>query len=207
MNVYLPMHLSPWQAFLRNTLTQWCLPFIIIGLLILSLICLFAIGNGIRTLFAIPAIICLILPFILLMQELKLDMGPDPRGESAYSDSSPVSTKTLYWDEWIGGPSGSYYHDDYLKLEHTDVKIARGHWNNSGVRITPLNPTGKAWMIVARHVQNSPKPHANIKMDVHLSYTKASVETPQGTKKYICYVKNIKPKVDRDCTVLKYKDN
>ena len=65
-----------------------------------------------------------------------------------------------------------------LKLEHTDVKIARGEWSNAGVRITPLNPTGKAWMIVARHVQNSPKPHANIKMDVHLSYTKASVETP-----------------------------
>ena len=73
--------------------------------------------------------------------------------------------------------------------------------------ITPLNSTGKAWMIVARHVKNSPKPHANIKMDVHLSYTKASVETPQGTKKYICYVKNIKPKVAKDCTVLKYKDN
>lgn len=59
MNVFLPMHLSPWQAFLHNTLAQWCLPFIIIGLLVLSLI-------------------CFILPFILLTQEIKLDIGPDP---------------------------------------------------------------------------------------------------------------------------------
>lgn len=146
----------------------------------------------------------------ILFSPFSLNDGPNPRDNTAYDDSSQTQTTNLYWDErfdGIGEPSTHYYHDDYLELKHTNVKIARGQWSNSGVRITPLNSTGRAWLIVARKVQNSPKPHANIKMDVHLSYTKASVETLQGTKKYICYVKNIKPKVDKKYTVLKYKNN
>lgn len=205
MNVFLPMHLSAWQAFLHNAFVQWCVPFVAIALGIISLFIWMDIDEHFALI--IPAILTMLLGCAVLFSPFSLNDGPNPRENTAYDDSSPVQTKTLYWDEWLGGPSTHYYHDDYLKLQRTDIKIARGHWNNSGVRITPLNSTGRAWLIVARKVQNSPKPHANIKMDTHLSYTKASVETPQGTKKYICYVKNIKPKVNKDYAVLKYKNN
>lgn len=205
MSVFLPMHLSAWQAFLHNAFVQWCVPFVGIALGIISIFIWMDIDE--HSALVIPAILTLLLGCAILFSPLSLNDGQNPRDNTAYDDFSQTQTANLYWDEWLGGPSTNYYHDDYLKLERTDVKIARGEWSNAGVRITPLNPTGKAWMIVARHVQNSPKPHANIKMNVHLSYTKASVETPQGTKKYICYVKNIKPKVDKDYTVLKYKNN
>lgn len=211
MSVFLPMHLSPWQAFLHNAFVQWCVPFVGIALVIISLFIWMDIDEHFTLI--MPAILTMLLGCAILFSPFSLNDGPNPRDNTAYDDSSQVQNTTLYWDEWLGGidglggPSAHYYHDDYLKLKHTDVKIARGHWDNSGVRITPLNSTGRAWLIVARKVQNSPQPHVNIKIDTHLSYTKASVETPQGTKKYICYVKNIKPKVDKDYTVLKYKDN
>lgn len=208
MSVFLPIHLSAWQAFLHNVFAQWCGPFVGIALGIISIFIWMDIDE--HSVLVIPAILTLLLGCAILFSPLSLNDGPNPRDNTAYSDSSQTQTTNLYWDEWrsgLGGLSNNYYHDDYLKLKHTDVKIARGHWSNSGVRITPLNPTGRAWLIVARRVQNSPKPHVNIKIDTHLSYTKASVETPQGTKKYICYVKNIKPKVDKDYTVLKYKNN
>lgn len=211
MSVFLPMHLSAWQAFLHNAFVQWCVPFVGIALGIISIFIWMDIDE--HSALVMPAILAMLLEFCVLFSPFTLNDGPNPRDNTAYDDSSQMQNTTLYWDEWLGGigglggPSTHYYHDDYLKLKHTDVKIARGHWSNSGVRITPLNSTGRAWLIVARKVQNSPQPHANIKIDTHLSYTKASVETPQGTKKYICYVKNIKPKVDKDYTVLKYKDN
>lgn len=211
MSVFLPMHLSAWQAFLHNAFVQWCGPFIGIALAIISLFIWMDIDE--RPILIIPTILTMLLSCAMLFSPSSLNGGPNPRANTAYDDSSQTQTTNLYWDEWRGGigghggPSLNYYHDDYLEFKHTNVKIARGHWNNSGVRITPLNSTGRAWLIVARKVQNSPKPHVNIKIDTHLSYTKASVETPQGTKKYICYVKNIKPKVDKDYTVLKYKDN
>lgn len=211
MSVFLPMHLSPWQAFLHNAFVQWCVPFVGIALCLISIFIWMDIDD--HPALVMPAILAMLLGFCVLFSPFTLNDGPNPRDNTAYDDSSQMQNTTLYWDEWLGGisglggPSTRYYHDDYLKLKHTDVEIARGQWSNSGVRITPLNSTGRAWLIVASRVQNSPKPHANIKMDVHLSYTKASVETPQGTKKYICYVKNAKPKVDKDYTVLKYKDN
>lgn len=211
MSVFLPMHLNAWQAFLHNAFVQWCGPFVGIALGIISIYIWLNIDE--RPTLVMPAILTMLLGCAVLFSPSSLNNGPNPRDDTAYDDSSQTQTTNLYWDEWLGGigglggPSLNYYHDDYLKLKHTGVKIARGHWDNSGVRITPLNSTGRAWLIVARRVQNSPKPHANIKIDTHLSYTKASVETPQGIKKYVCYVKNIKPKVDKDYTVLKYKDN
>lgn len=211
MSVFLPMHLSAWQAFLHNAFVQWCGPIVGIALGIISICIWMNIDE--RPALVMPAILTMLLGCAILFSPLSLNDGPNPRDGTAYDDSSQTQTTNLYWDEWLGGigglggPSLNYYHDDCLKLKHTDVKIARGQWSNSGVRITPLNATGRAWLIVARKVQNSPKPHVNIKIDTHLSYTKASVETPQGTKKFICYVKNIKPKVDKDYTVLKYKDN
>lgn len=212
MSVFLPMHLSAWQAFLHNAFVQWCVPFIGIALGIISIFIWLNVFDE-HPILIMPAILTMLLSCAILFSPLSLNDGPNPRDDTAYDDSSQTQTTNLYWDEQLGGicglggPSLNYYHDDYLKLEHTDVKIARGHWSNSGVRITPLNSTGRAWLIVARKVQNSPKPHVNIKIDTHLSYTKASVETPQGTKKYICYVKNAKPKIDKDYTVLKYKNN
>lgn len=212
MSVFLPMHLSAWQAFLHNAFVQWCVPFIGIALGIISIFIWLNVFDE-HPILIMPAILTMLLSCAILFSPLSLNDGSNPRDDTAYDDSSQTQTTNLYWDEQLGGicglggPSLNYYHDDYLKLEHTDVKIARGHWSNSGVRITPLNSTGRAWLIVARKVQNSPQPHVNIKIDTHLSYTKASVETPQGTKKYICYVKNIKPKVDKDYTILKYKDN
>lgn len=211
MSVFLPMHLSPWQAFLHNAFVQWCGPFIGIALGIISIFICMNIDE--RPILIMPTILTMLLSCAILFSPLSLNDGPNPRDDTAYDDSSKTQTTNLYWNErlggiyGLGGPSLNYYHDDYLKLEHTDVKIARGQWSNSGVRITPLNSTGRAWLIIARKVQNSPKPHVNIKINTQLSYTKASVETPQGIKKYICYVKNAKPKVDKDYTVLKYKDN
>ena len=214
MSVFLPMHLNVLQTFLHNAFVQWCVPLVGIALGIISIFIIFIwMDNDDHPALAMPAILTMLLSCAILFSPFSLNDGPNPRDDTAYDDSSQTQTTNLYWDEWLGGigglggPSTHYYHDDYLKLEHTNVKIARGQWSNSGVRITPLNSTGQAWLIVARKVQNSPKPHINIKINTHLSYTKASVETPQGTKKYICYVKNIKPKVDKDYTVLKYKDN
>lgn len=211
MSVFLPMHLNLWQAFLHNAFVQWCGPVIGIALSIISLFIWMKIDD--HPALIMPTILTMLLSCAMLFSPASLNNGPNPRNGTAYDASSKTQTTNLYWDKrlggigGLGGPSLNYYHDDYLKLKHTDVKITRGHWNNSGVRITPLNSTGRAWLIVARRVQNSPKPHVNIKIDTHLSYTKASVETPQGTKKYICYVKNSKPKVDKDYTVLKYKNN
>ena len=214
MSVFLPMHLNVLQTFLHNAFVQWCVPLVGIALGIISIFIIFIwMDNDDHPALAMPAILTMLLSCAILFSPFSLNDGPNPRDDTAYDDSSQTQTTNLYWDEQLGGicglggPSFNYYHDDYLKLNHTNVKIARGQWSNSGVRITPLNSTGRAWLIVARKVQNSPKPHVNIKINTHLSYTKASVETPQGTKKYICYVKNIKPKVDKDYTVLKYKDN
>lgn len=214
MSVFLPMHLNVLQTFLHNAFVQWCVPLVGIALGIISIFIIFIwMDNDDHPALAMPAILTMLLSCAILFSPFSLNDGPNPRDDTAYDDSSQTQTTNLYWDEQLGGicglggPSTHYYHDDYLKLQHTDVKIARGQWSNSGVRITPLNSTGRAWLIVARKVQNSPKPHVNIKINTHLSYTKASVETPQGTKKYICYVKNIKPKADKDYTVLKYKDN
>lgn len=37
MSVFLPIHLSAWQAFLHNAFVQWCVPFVGIALGIISI--------------------------------------------------------------------------------------------------------------------------------------------------------------------------
>ena len=41
--------------------------------------------------------------------------------------------------------------------------------------------------------------------NIHLGYTKASVETPDGVKKFVCYVNNQKTHSENDYQVVDYK--
>lgn len=133
----------------------------------------------------------------------------NPRSTTAYRTSNAkcnvnwVRDENLYSIHYHNN-SIHYYSNDSLVLNGTNVKLAKTYWSTKQQKIVPLNPSGKAWMIVAKKLESQPKPHANLTMDVHLSYTKGSIETPMGTKKFVCYVNNHKPNTNSTYTTLDY---
>ena len=141
----------------------------------------------------------------------------NPRKNTVYAMSPKDVEANAHWKEspYVGDVNlnNQYWHDEYLKIDHSDVKIAKTHWSNEGQTISSLNSTGKAWLKVAQKVQMQPHPHANTKFDIHLGYTKASVlgytkasvETPDGVKKFVCYVNNQKTHSENNYQVIDYK--
>lgn len=207
MKVILLMHMNNLQQFTHSWWGVTILSIVLITLLVIGLL-IAAIGNEANPVPSfIGAVISLssIIPLVMLIFT-KSNINPNPRADTAYSSNATVEWKNNSSDHVYGiNFQGKYYHDDYLCIDGTNVKIAKTHWTNKEQTITPLNSTGRAWMTVAKKIQAQPKPHAYIEMDVHLSYTKGSVDTPEGTKKFVCYVNNKHPNDNKDYQVLQYK--
>ena len=180
-----------------------------IGLFIVSII-LLSVADSVLT--SIPSIVSLLLAFTALCLGAscqRTTSSYNPRKNTVYAMSPKDVEANAQWKEspYVGRVnfSNQYWHDEYLQIKHSDIKIAKTHWSNKGQTISSLNSTGKAWLKVAQKVQMQPQPHANTKFDIHLGYTKAHVETPDGVKKFVCYVNNQKIHSENNYQVIDYK--
>lgn len=207
MQVILPIHMSLWQQLLHTVPAVIFLAVCLIILVFIFVTCMVISGEDSvkKQIYAIIGVFLSTFGMLIIGASLFCpSVHPNPRQNTTYR---ATNTKTnVYWGHDSNTSKHfSYYQDDYLFLKGTTVKLAKTQWSNKEQIITPLNSSGKAWMIVAKKLEEQPKPQANLKMDVHLSYTKGSVETPQGTKQFICYVNNKKIKQNSNYTTLTYK--
>lgn len=189
MKVVLPFHPNGWQQFVMDE--QISIMIVIIVVFVIGTIMIFNSLEGTGW--------CLMGTAAILSLSMMFTPLPDPKDEgNAYSDSCGISTNCTWNND------ESIWNNDKLRLDNSHLVIAKAHRAGNSQIIKPLNETGRAWMIVANKIQAQPKPHKNIKMDIHLAYTQGSVETPQGTKKFICYV-NKPNDTNKGYQVLKYK--
>ena len=209
MKIFLPVHMDALNNFVHTWGGMTFLLLMAIGLFILSIILLSAADS---VLISIPSIVSLLLAFTAICLGASCQRTThsyNPRKNTVYAMSPKDVEANAQWKEspYVGGVNfnNQYWHDEYLQIKHSDVKIAKTHWSNEGQTISSLNSTGKAWLKVAQKVQMQPHPHANTKFDIHLGYTKASVETPDGVKKFVCYVNNQKTHSENNYQVIDYK--
>lgn len=212
MKIFLPVHMNALNNFVHTWGGMTFLTFLLlmaIGLLIVSII-LLSVADSVLT--SIPSIVSLLLAFTALCLGASCQRTThsyNPRKNTVYAMSPKNVEANAQWKEsrYVGRVNfnNQYWHDEYLEIKHSDVKIAKTHWSNKGQTISSLNSTGKAWLKVAQKVQMQPQPHANTKFDIHLGYTKARVETPDGVKKFVCYVNNQKTHSENNYQVIDYK--
>ena len=209
MKIFLPVHMNALNNFVHTWGGMTFLLLMAIGLLIVSII-LLSVADSVLT--SIPSIVSLLLAFTALCLGASCQRTThsyNPRKNTVYAMSPKDVEANAQWKEspYVGRVnfSNQYWHDEYLQIKHSDVKIAKTHWSNKGQTISSLNSTGKAWLKVAQKVQMQPQPHANTKFDIHLGYTKARVETPDGVKKFVCYVNNQKIHSENNYQVIDYK--
>lgn len=209
MKIFLPVHMNALNNFVHTWGGITFLLLMAIVLLIVSIIFLSVVDS---VLTSIPPIVSLLLAFIALFLGASCQhttSSYNPRKNTVYAMSPKDVEANAHWKESpdVGGVNfnNQYWHDEYLQIKHSDVKIAKTHWSNKGQTISSLNSTGKAWLKVAQKVQMQPQPHANTKFDIHLGYTKARVETPDGVKKFVCYVNNQKTHNENNYQVIDYK--
>ena len=209
MKIFLPVHMNALNNFVHTWGGMTFLLLMAIGLFIVSII-LLSVADSVLT--SIPSIVSLLLAFTALglgASCQRTTHSYNPRKNTVYAMSPKDVEANAHWKEspYVGDVNfnNQYWHDEYLQIKHSDVKIAKTHWSNEGQTISSLNSTGKAWLKVAQKVQMQPQPHANTKFDIHLGYTKASVETPDGVKKFVCYVNNQKTHSENNYQVIDYK--
>lgn len=209
MKIFLPVHMNALNNFVHTWGGITFLLLMAIVLLIVSIIFLSVVDS---VLTSIPPIVSLLLAFIALFLGASCQhttSSYNPRKNTVYAMSPKDVEANAHWKEspYVGDVNfnNQYWHDEYLQIKHSDVKIAKTHWSNEGQTISSLNSTGKAWLKVAQKVQMQPQPHANTKFDIHLDYTKARVETPDGVKKFVCYVNNQKTHIENNYQVIDYK--
>lgn len=209
MKIFLPVHMNALNNFVHTWVGMTFLLLMAIVLLIVSII-LLSVADSVLT--GIPSIVSLLLAFTALCLGASCQRTThsyNPRKNTVYAMSPKDVEANAQWKEspYVGRVnfSNQYWHDEYLQIKHSDVKIAKTHWSNKGQTISSLNSTGKAWLKVAQKVQMQPQPHANTKFDIHLGYTKARVETPDGVKKFVCYVNNQKTHSENNYQVIDYK--
>ena len=209
MKIFLPVHMNALNNFVHTWggITFLLLMFIV--LLIVSII-LMSVADSVLT--SITSIVLLLLAFTafgLGTSCQRTTSSYNPRRNTVYAMSPKDVEANAHWKEspYVRGVNfnNQYWHDEYLQIKHSNVKIAKTHWSNKGQTISSLNSTGKAWLKVAQKVQMQPQPHDNIKFDIHLGYTKARVETPDGVKKFVCYVNNQKTHSENNYQVIDYK--
>ena len=209
MKIFLPVHMNALNNFVHTWGGMTFLLLMAIGLFIVSII-LLSVADSVLT--SIPSIVSLLLAFTAICLGASCQRTThsyNPRKNTVYAMSPKDVEANAHWKEspYVGDVNfnNQYWHDEYLQIKHSDVKIAKTHWSNEGQTISSLNSTGKAWLKVAQKVQMQPQPHANTKFDIHLGYTKASVETPDGVKKFVCYVNNQKTHSENNYQVIDYK--
>ena len=212
MKIFLPVHMDALNNFVHTWGGMTFLLLMAIGLFILSIILLSVADYFDSILAGIASIVSVALAMTALC--LGASCQPtthsyNPRKNTVYAMSPKDVEANAHWKEspYVGGVNfnNQYWHDEYLQIDHSEVKIAKTHWSNEGQTISSLNSTGKAWLKVAQKVQMQPQPHANTKFDIHLGYTKASVETPDGVKKFVCYVNNQKTHSENNYQIIDYK--
>lgn len=205
MKIFLPVHMDALNNFVHTWGGMTFLLLMAIGLFILSIILLSTADYSYSIFVGILAITALYLGASCQ----RTTSSYNPRKNTVYAMSPKDVEANAHWKEspYVGGVNfnNQYWHDEYLQIDHSDVKIAKTHWSNEGQTVSSLNSTGKAWLKVAQKVQMQPQPHANTKFDIHLGYTKASVETPDGVKKFVCYVNNQKTHSENNYQVIDYK--
>lgn len=209
MKIFLPVHMNALNNFVHTWGGMTFLLLMAIGLFIVSII-LLSVADSVLT--SIPSIVSLLLAFTAICLGASCQRTThsyNPRKNTVYAMSPKDVEANAHWKEspYVGDVNfnNQYWHDEYLQIKHSDVKIAKTHWSNKGQTISSLNSTGKAWLKVAQKVQMQPQPHANTKFDIHLGYTKARVETPDGVKKFVCYVNNQKTHSENNYQVIDYK--
>lgn len=209
MKIFLPVHMNALNNFVHTWGGMTFLLLMAIVLFIVSII-LLSVADSVLT--SIPSIVSLLLAFTALCLGASCQRTThsyNPRKNTVYAMSPKDVEANAQWKEspYVGRVNfnNQYWHDEYLQIKHSDVKIAKTHWSNKGQTISSLNSTGKAWLKVAQKVQMQPQPHANTKFDIHLGYTKARVETPDGVKKFVCYVNNQKTHSENNYQVIDYK--
>lgn len=209
MKIFLPVHMNALNNFVHTWGGMTFLLLMAIGLFIVSII-LLSVADSVLT--SIPSIVSLLLAFTAICLGASCQRTThsyNPRKNTVYAMSPKDVEANAHWKEspYVGDVNfnNQYWHDEYLQIKHSDVKIAKTHWSNEGQTISSLNSTGKAWLKVAQKVQMQPQPHANTKFDIHLGYTKARVETPDGVKKFVCYVNNQKTHSENNYQVIDYK--
>lgn len=212
MKIFLPVHMDALNNFIHTWGGMTFLLLMAIVLFILSIILLSAADYSNSIFVCIASIVSVALAMTALCLGASCQRTThsyNPRKNTVYAMSPKNVEANAHWKEspYVGGVNfnNQYWHDEYLQIDHSDVKIAKTHWSNEGQTISSLNSTGKAWLKVAQKVRMQPKPHANIKFDIHLGYTKASVETPDGVKKFVCYVNNQKTHSENNYQVIDYK--
>lgn len=212
MKIFLPVHMDALNNFVHTWGGMTFLLLMAIGLFITSVILLAAADDSNSILVGIASIVSATFALTALFLGASCQRTThsyNPRKNTVYAMSPKDVEANAHWKEspYVGDVNlnNQYWHDEYLKIDHSDVKIAKTHWSNEGQTISSLNSTGKAWLKVAQKVQIQPHPHANTKFDIHLGYTKASVETPDGVKKFVCYVNNQKTHSENNYQVIDYK--
>lgn len=212
MKIFLPVHMDALNNFIHTWSGMTFLLLMAIGLYILSII-LLSVADYFNSIFVgIASIVSVALALTALCLAAscqRTTSSYNPRKNTVYAMPPKDVEANAHWKEspYVGRVNfnNQYWHDEYLQIDHSDVKIAKTHWSNEGQTVSSLNSTGKAWLKVAQKVQMQPQPHADTKFDIHLSYTKASVETPDGVKKFVCYVNNQKTHSENNYQVIDYK--
>lgn len=212
MKIFLPVHMDALNNFVHTWGGMTFLLLMAIGLFIVSIILLLVTDYSNSIFVGIASIVSVALALTALFLGAscqRTTSSYNPRKNTVYAMSSKDVEANAHWKEspYVGDINfnNQYWHDEYLQIKHSDVKIAKTHWSNKGQTISSLNSTGKAWLKVAQKVQMQPQPHANTKFDIHLGYTKARVETPDGVKKFVCYVNNQKTHSENNYQVIDYK--
>lgn len=205
MKVILPLHLDGMQKLLFNHGSA-CLITLFCICLIFGVFYIYLDDGETQDTFlhgAVAFLAIFIGLFAFFMAFIGFNNAPDEIENTAY-DADPSNTTQLYWDD----TSNYIQHTpSYLRLSDDDnIKFAKMTYSHNAQTITPLNNSGKAWLIVAKAIEETPKPHTNVRIDAHLAYTKGSVDTENGTEKFICYANNKGLKQDSGYKVLKHAE-
>lgn len=167
MKLFLPVHMNALNNFVHTWGGITFLLLMAIVLLIVSII-LLSVADSVLT--SIPPIVSLLLAFIALFLGAscqRTTSSYNSHKNTVYAMSPKDVEANAHWKEspYVGDVNfnNQYWHDEYLQIKHSDVKIAKTHWSNEGQTISLLNSTGKAWLKVAQKVQIQPQPHANTK--------------------------------------------
>lgn len=195
MKVILPMNYDALQQFLHTwygvliVAIGFCL-FLILGFVFgccsedamhLKGKISFAVLTGLSVVLAITCMVCWIMTA----------NSNNPRADTMYSSGKVLQINANWTNDDI---TGFYYADDYLRVGSSKHKIAKSHWTNKSVTITPTNLTGCAWMTVAKKLSSIHGMKDNVKINIKPDQVTAQANTIHGRQKFICYTDNRKTK-------------
>ena len=148
MKIFLPVHMNALNNFVHTWGGMTFLLLMAIGLFIVSII-LLSVADSVLT--SIPSIVSLLLAFTAICLGASCQRTThsyNPRKNTVYAMSPKDVEANAHWKEspYVGDVNfnNQYWHDEYLQIKHSDVKIAKTHWSNKGQTISSLNSKSEA---------------------------------------------------------------